>query len=68
MKKIIYILFGLVIFLFGINDVYALSDYGVVINDGITVYDLEADSVVSDYSDILTYKENTLSINEGIYI
>lgn len=52
----------------GISDVSALEKYKVVINGTPVVTNAEDNSVVSDYSKILTYENNVLTIKENAYI
>ena len=68
MKKVICLIIGVMLITIGISDVSALEKYKVVINGTPVVTNAEDNSVVSDYSKILTYENNVLTIKENAYI
>ena len=74
MKKIIMFMFSLLSFLVFTTEVKAIDEYRVYVNgaNSITVRKTTGDTSndyqnVSDYSDILSYSDSVLTLNEGYY-
>ena len=70
MKSVLKCLLILSLSFLFMGKVYALDEYSITINDNSTVVVKNAlnDSVISDYSNILEYSNDVLTIKEGVYV
>ena len=70
MKSVLKCLLILSLSFLFMGKVYALDEYSITINDNssIVVKNALNDSVISDYSNILEYSNDVLTIKEGVYV